>query len=216
MTMSSAAVRKANKATSDELVMTSLHTQDVDGLMLRFIVATSSELLEDHKQNIWEIFEENMRDLYVSSSFGWDPLSKKLEMFDSLSRVILAEKITENTGSSEHVGPSRSKELCAYTIFRFEREVKQNVLYCYELQVARNCQRLGVGKMLTEQLLEIASAWKMQKVMLTVFKANKSADAFYRSIGFSIDFTSPGYEDEDGWEDEDDKCDYVILSRPIP
>ncbi|KAH7931053.1 hypothetical protein BV22DRAFT_1108918 [Leucogyrophana mollusca] len=184
-------------------------------MRLCFTIATPSELHDDHRQNIWKIFEENMRELYVTSSFGWDPNAKKLEMFDPLSRFILIENIPADTGGSD-TAESPGRSLLAYTIFRFEREAKEDVAYCYELQVARTSQRLGLGKILTQHLLDIAAHWQMQKVMLTVFKANKSADAFYRSVGFSLDVTSPGYaEDEEGWEDEDEECDYVILSKPV-
>lgn len=35
-------------------------------------------------------------------------------------------------------------------------------------------------------------------------------------ISFDLDISSPGFVEEDGWQDEDElDCDYVILSKPI-
>lgn len=45
--------------------------------------------------------------------------------------------------------------------------------YSYELQVVQGVQRGGVGKTLVQGLCDIARAWDMQKVMLTVFKGNE-------------------------------------------
>jgi N-alpha-acetyltransferase 40 len=61
---------------------------------------------------------------YVDSSFGWDPTSKRGELFDSASRFVLVRQI----------GPPKSVEsqpLIAYTMFRFDREARENVVYWY-------------------------------------------------------------------------------------
>ena len=107
----------------------------------------------------------------------------------------------------------------------------------YELQISKGAQHRGLGRLLSKQLAQIGRRWGMRKVMLTVLKANTSAMAFYRSVGyikpasyrfelidfkfyrFTTDYTSPEYqsEDEDGWVDdkemESETCDYVILSK---
>ena len=46
-------------------------------------------------------------------------------------------------------------------------------LYSYELQVVQGVQRGGIGKTLMQCLCDIARAWDMQKVILTVFKGNE-------------------------------------------
>jgi GNAT superfamily N-acetyltransferase len=48
-----------------------------------------------------------------------------------------------------------------------------NSTYSYDLQVTRFFQGTGLGKTLMRQLANIGSAWKMEKVMLTVFKGSK-------------------------------------------
>jgi hypothetical protein len=40
----------------------------------------------------------------------------------------------------------------------------------YEIQVSKYVQRSGLGRILTQQLISIGTAFEMQKVMLTVFK----------------------------------------------
>ena len=78
-------------------------------------------------------------------------------------------------------------------------------LSSYELQVSRSAQRGGMGKALMKCLYEIARGWKMQKVVLTVFKGedmwtfffeafphaqswhfaeNHAAFLFYKAMGF--------------------------------
>ena len=105
-----------------------------------FQVALASELQDVWCEEIWNIFEHNMKQLYVleddisyrpsqynisyyryeSSSFGWDPQEKKKEMFHSLSRFLLV------CSEGEHSAP---KSLLAYSIFRFEREDDRNLVY---------------------------------------------------------------------------------------
>lgn len=62
---------------------------------------------------------------YNTSSFGWNPRRKTLEMFDPQSRFIIA-RLDGNVR--------------AYTIFRFDREDSQDVVYwcvCVGLIVGR-------------------------------------------------------------------------------
>jgi hypothetical protein len=40
----------------------------------------------------------------------------------------------------------------------------------YELQVAADARRCGLGRLLTQMLSDIGAQWGMTKVMLTVFK----------------------------------------------
>ncbi|KAG6336938.1 hypothetical protein ID866_2132 [Astraeus odoratus] len=147
---------------------------------------------------------------YVASSFGWNPRSKKREMFDTRSRFVIARQDDNDSDAL-----ALFSAIVAYTIFRFDREEGRDVIYCYELQVSKHARRCGLGKLLTQHLSDIGAKWNMEKVMLTVFKANQSALAFYTSVGFSIDETSPDHPAN--VEDQIlDTCDYSILSLPIP
>ncbi|KAI9312343.1 hypothetical protein BX666DRAFT_2020928 [Dichotomocladium elegans] len=84
--------------------------------------------------------------------------------------------------------------------------------YCYEIQLVPDARGHGIGEFLMNLLGEIGAYWEMDKVMLTVFKANKGAFRFYTDkLGFELDEISPG------------AClsalqarrfDYEILSKP--
>ncbi|KAG1833876.1 acyl-CoA N-acyltransferase [Suillus variegatus] len=211
--MRSSAVHRANKATSAQLEACISTSRELNGTRLHFAVKTSSELSDVESERIWNIFESNMQLFYTTSSFGWDPRSKKEEMFHPHARLVLCERRDDTPSGSESI-PSESR-IVAYTIFRFEREAKQDVVYCYELQVTEESRGLGVGKLLMGSLFDIGSRWRMKNVMLTVFKANDAASAFYKSLGFDLDPSSPGYVEGD-WQDEELDCDYVILSKSIP
>jgi len=202
-----------SKASASQLSVAIPSSVTRDGLEYEYIVATASELDSDERDVIWAIFETNMYQFYVDSMFGWDPASKREELFHRLSRFILVHRQSQPVGGSHS-----SKRLVAYTMFRFDMEDGDEVVYCYELQVSKDAQHRGLGKMLTRQLSDIGAKWGMRKVMLTALKRNADALKFYQSTGFTVDPTSPEYqpEDDDGWvDDDDDKYDYEILSKSI-
>ncbi|KAF8898671.1 acyl-CoA N-acyltransferase [Infundibulicybe gibba] len=137
-----------------------------------------------------------MRELYINSSFGWNPPEKKSELFHKLSRFIL---VRPNTG-----GPA-----IAFAMFRFEHEDGEDVIYCYDIQVSSAAQGAGLGTHILEHLIGIGFKWNMQQLMLTVFKDNKQAIKLYNSLGFIIHPSSPGNfpEGED--------TDYEIMSKTL-
>ncbi|PCH33801.1 acyl-CoA N-acyltransferase, partial [Wolfiporia cocos MD-104 SS10] len=146
-----------------------------------FELHVATELDTSARAALWSIFEENMYDLYVGSSMGWDPDTKRAEMFDPLSRFIIVRHNQE-----DHLDQSKSKSasIIAYSMFRFEREERQNVLYCYELQVQREFRRAGLGIRLMQQLVSIGKRWYMENIMLTVLKSNTPAREFYNKLGY--------------------------------
>ncbi|KAG0708933.1 hypothetical protein DFH29DRAFT_889744 [Suillus ampliporus] len=193
-------VSKANKVTAAQLAAFISTSIELNGVRLHLAVKASSELSDVERERIWNIFESNMRLLYTASSFGWDPHSKKEEMFHPRARFALCERCDDTTSSSEPFS-----RIVAYAIFRFEREAKQDVVYCYELQVIEESRRLGVGKLLTGALFDLGTRWGMEKVMLTVFK-----------VSFDLDPSSPELVEDNGWQDADElDYDYVILSKSI-
>jgi hypothetical protein len=123
---------------------------------------------------------------------GWDPPSKKQELFHRDSRFVLLRRSQPQDGL-EHLH-EELVPILAYSMFRFDVEDDECVLYwyvrlsmtpcslwgahllcSYELQVSQSAQRGGMGKSLMGCLDDIARRWNIRKVMLTVFKGEKAS-----------------------------------------
>ncbi|KAK7463650.1 hypothetical protein VKT23_005591 [Stygiomarasmius scandens] len=197
-------VRLANKANSSEIQL------KINGHLdaYRTTCYSAEELSNSLREKLWSIFEENMFELYTKSSFGWDPEQKRKELFDPLSRFI----VLFSSGQVEQVA--------GFCMFRFEYEDGVDILYCYELQICSSWKRQNLGRYLMNSLSVIGTAWRMEKIMLTVFLANSEARSFYRAIGFTLDPSSPDAELEEveaegAAEDreEEEAVDYEILFK---
>ncbi|KAM0793312.1 hypothetical protein ACM66B_000770 [Microbotryomycetes sp. NB124-2] len=186
---------QAGKA--NELVM---HTTASSVLVQVF---TAKILPLELREWIWTLFLSNMRALYESSHDGFDPEAKRRELFEPASRFFVARSISKETG--------QDSDLLGYTIYRYDTEETSetedaDVVYCYELQLEQKSQRQGVGTLLMDLLMQTAKDFKMDKVMLTVFKSNTAAVAFYEKSGYSTDELDPScYGRRD--------ADYRIMSR---
>ncbi|KAF9056235.1 acyl-CoA N-acyltransferase [Panaeolus papilionaceus] len=202
-------VRFANKASAQDIQSHLTSEYKVSDWSVTLQVQHSTTLDETQRTSVWAIFETNMYNLYVNSSFGWDPLAKRRELFDPLSRFIL-------------IYSESNAKLVAFVMFRFEMEEEENIIYCYDIQVDSSLQGSGLGNKLLEELSTLCKVYNMRKVMLTVLHANTRALAFYQKIGFVIDSTSPGYitgKETERFADMEDlmenKADYDIMSRSI-
>ncbi|EIW64409.1 uncharacterized protein TRAVEDRAFT_109407, partial [Trametes versicolor FP-101664 SS1] len=195
-------------------------------------VADAPSLSSDERENIWNLWETNMRVLYAilePSSFGWHPKSKRKELFHRNARFIL---VLDGEGSQA------ATTLVAFAMFRFERDEGEDLLYCYELQVSGLFRGSGIGHFFVEKLTAIGKRWGMSKIMLTALKSNVAAGRFYSKTGlvcliylplglteclyrFQVDPSSPDYgptsEDDDSPDEdaEDEPCDYEILSKTL-
>ena len=90
----------------------------------------------------------------------------------------------------------------AFVHLRFEIERNEPVLYIWEIQVEKVGQGKGIGKYLMRLIDSIARKFDVPRLMLTVFRENTRAMAFYRRLGFIDDESSP-----------DDDHGYAILSK---
>ncbi|PAV22168.1 acyl- N-acyltransferase [Pyrrhoderma noxium] len=203
-------IKRANKVKSSELQKSVKTSHNIKSRQFHFKVCRSVELSETMKDQIWTIFENNMKTLYISSGvFPWDPKSKKEEIFNKYSRFLLVTPQEEDSESK------REDKLLAYSIFRFERDEERNAIYVYELQTSKDARRLGLGKALIDSMKSIGRTYKMSILMLTLIKANETAKIFYESIGFETDETSPDFDEVSEEEEDDEDTGYSILSISI-
>lgn len=141
-----------------------------------------------------DLFQNNMKEMYQQSDFGFDMVDKEAEMTASTSRYLIA-KISD----SEESGG----KLAGFCHYRFDMDFGCPVVYCYELQIESKYQGCGLGRELIEVLEMIAKKTHMLKVSATVFKFNTASEAFFRKLGF--------VNDPDAFLDPD--CDYYILCK---
>ncbi|TEB34953.1 acyl-CoA N-acyltransferase [Coprinellus micaceus] len=184
----------ALKATSSELqeIRVSRSTQ---ALSVTYAMRKTNELGADNKVAVFGLLTNNMREMLQESSMGWSVSKKKREVFHTRSRFIIAH--------------DAQSSLVAFSMFRFEKEDQCVVLYCYELQVEEAMRGLGIGRSLLTQLESIGLAYGMDKIMLTVLKANQKSVKFYKSAGFRLDSSDPS-------RFGDCRQDYEILCKWLP
>ncbi|KAH9898042.1 acyl-CoA N-acyltransferase [Cubamyces lactineus] len=177
----SKAVKRANKASAVDIAAAAAipSTLSVKDQTFHVRVKVSSALIDSEKVHIWNLYEVNMRALVEPSSFGWDPPEKREELFHNDARFILV--YLDDPGSPDGKSPP---PLIAFSMFRFEQEEGDDVLYCYELQVSAPFRGSGLGRFIVEKLITIGKHWGMDKVMLTVLKSNTAARRFYARNGY--------------------------------
>ncbi|KAG0255454.1 N-alpha-acetyltransferase 40 [Mortierella polycephala] len=140
---------------------------------------------------------------YIKSRDGWCKEDKEDEMQDVPSRYLVAF----------------DGELPVAMIhFQFVQETTMTdrdaeVAYCFEIQVVPEYQRRGIGAYLIGVLETIGRVTQMDKVMLTVFKANTSAIKFYmEQLQYKFDEISPCVCLTRG---KASRFDYEILSKVL-
>lgn len=159
-----------------------------------------------------DLFEQLMRGMYERSSWGWNKEEKLAEWKHSRTRIILVTKkdvcdpmrnVVENELPDEESGDS----IIGFMCFRFEKgaDLSETALYVYELHIREDHQRQGLGEELMRLARALGLEFKMDKVMLTVFRFNESAVQFYNKLKFCADKCSPAKTE----------CDYVIMSQRL-
>ncbi|KRX96201.1 N-alpha-acetyltransferase 40, partial [Trichinella pseudospiralis] len=125
-------------------------------------------------------------------NWGWDREKKVEEMNNKACRYIV---VTNEAGY-----------VVGFCHFRFDMERSRTALYCYEIQVAENYQRQGVGSAIIEIVKQLAAKTNILNIFVTVFKFNENSLKFFVKQAFVIDTYSPKKEE---------RADYYILSKQI-
>ena len=137
---------------------------------------------------------------YANSSIKWSPAKKRKEMRLPDLRYILLKQ-------------SPSSPPAAFLSFMLTYEDGLEVIYCYELHLARELRRCGLGARLVRATEEVGRRVGVEKLMLTVFRANENALAFYTRLGYGVDEFSP--EPRRLRSGVLKESDYLILSKDL-
>jgi ribosomal protein S18 acetylase RimI-like enzyme len=123
---------------------------------------------EPYTADLYKLVRKNMKGMYEGSGMGWNRVDKIDEMEDEE----LAYHVARENG-----------EMLGFVSFMHTVEDDVEVVYLYELQVAKGRQGHGVGKELMRVVIDEARACG-RPIMLTVFLMNERAIGFYRRYGF--------------------------------
>ncbi|PWY86080.1 acyl-CoA N-acyltransferase [Aspergillus heteromorphus CBS 117.55] len=82
-------------------------------------------------------------------------------------------------------------DILGFLSFMITYEDGLEVIYCYEVHVTPSMRGQGIGRRLLASMMEIGRRIGMEKAMLTVFKANVSAQRLYEALGLVTDESSP-------------------------
>ncbi|GAB0088717.1 N-alpha-acetyltransferase 40 [Sergentomyia squamirostris] len=173
------------ESTSDMFV----YTKDDFRVKLKFW--KKAEIPQKTLKWAFKLAERNVGPYYKECSLGWQPKIKMNDMKKDWSRYLVA--FLEDVP-------------VAYCMFRFDVDYDVAVLYCYETQLEETARRKGLGSHMMRILEKTASHWGMEKLVLTVLKNNPDGMTFFKKIGYSVDETSPGNEEN---------APYEILSKDI-
>lgn len=188
-------IKDANNNCANVLNEIAVEHLKIDGTQINLKCCKSSGLSDKILEEMLQLTEDNMKEFYEKSNFGWNRAAKLKELRHRTAIFLIA---------------MFDSKLFAFCHFRFEHgsDESEACVYCYEIQVADEYQRRGIGKYLMNILPLLAIRFKIYKVMLTVFKHNKIAMDFYmNTLKFRIDKSSPSKFDIE--------ADYEILSLKV-
>jgi len=158
----------------------------------------------DDRKCMVDMVESDLKQLY-NDAWGWDRAGKFDELFGAGSHLFVARPIQAKCEDTP------IPCIAGFVMIRFcwddDDEPEFPVVYVYELNVNSLERGSGLGRHLMQLVKRIQVKWGLWKVMLTCFKDNAAALAFYRKIGFDIDVYSPSRVQ--GWE----PVKYEIMSN---
>lgn len=147
---------------------------------------------------------------YEGSSMGWSSAKKWKEMRLPDLRYIVLKVLKQEKDSK---GQDGLPEVEGFLSFMLTYEDGYEVIYCYEIHLSPQMQGTGLGKRLMDMMEEVGKTARVEKAMLTVFKANKAAMRFYERLGYEEDEYSPRPRKFRGGVVKEP--DYMILSKPL-
>lgn len=194
-------VNKANALKDPMAELAVFKRFDRNGLSLSITAHKVTDLDKETVDWLFDLTKANMETLYESSGWGWNDKQKREEMTDENAWYLIAK--------------DQENKPVAMVHFRFDIDEEIEVLYCYEIQLIKDVRKKGLGKFMMQILELMAHKTQMQKVMLTVFKANKVAQEFFiKKLKYSLDETTPEETMVEAMFDEEGYT-YQILSKSM-
>lgn len=169
----------------------------------------ADDLSDTHLKSCSKLIETTSRHDYEPSSFGWHPKRKLREMKEEEMRYLI---VHSNRNSPEL--DAKDVDFQGFLSFMLTHDSSPvvPVLYIYEIHLTDRVRGKGMGKFLVHVAEAIAQKFEVEKVMLTCFKSNMKAAAFYRGLGYDVDACSPG---DRRTRNKVVKTDYWIMSKDV-
>ncbi|KAI9375002.1 acyl-CoA N-acyltransferase [Aspergillus egyptiacus] len=141
----------------------------------------------------FDLIELTSSAAYKDSSMGWSASGKRKEMKLPDMKYMILRRRAESAGSAneENDGERSSGEFVGFLEFMVTYEDGYEVLYCYEIHLMPGVQGQGLGEELMGRFERVGRRIGLEKAMLTVFKSNARAIAFYERVGYTEDESSP-------------------------
>lgn len=130
-------------------------------------------------------------------------------------KYMIMRRISSNDdgdGNNDDID-DESRGIAGFIEFMVTYEDGYEVLYCYEIHLAREVQGQRLGEELMSRFERIGRRIGLEKAMLTVFKSNNRAITFYDRLGYTEDESSPRPKRlRNGSVKE---ADYLIMSKML-
>lgn len=123
--VSLAKVEAANKIADPLELLSPFKKFERNGLNLRIECMKVANMEKDLVDWAFQLTKANMQKLYEESDWGWKDKDKYAEMTEDRAQYLVAFDVT--TGKP-----------VAFTHFRFDMELDDEVVYCYEIQLKQN------------------------------------------------------------------------------
>lgn len=183
------------------------HTRKDVSRTYNLSLESSSTLSDEDLTACFNLLTSTSSADYEASSMGWSPAKKWKEMrLPDLRYIVLKRK--EDDKSLDWL-----PDVEGFLSFMLTYEDGYEVIYCYEIHLSPQLRGTGLGKWLMEMMEEVGKKARVEKAMLTVFKANKAAMTFYERLGYKEDEYSPRPRKLRGGVVKEP--DYMILSKRL-
>jgi ribosomal protein S18 acetylase RimI-like enzyme len=139
---------------------------------------------EELEEFAFNLIEKHMKDIY-EETWGWDPDAKAAELYEPSARFIFA------------VPDADPPYPLAFIHYRFEMNDAVTAAYIYDVHVADEAIRKGLGKLLVQAVEFISLKLKLDAVLVTVFKANQGGFRFFQNLKYIPHSSSPSISDRD-------------------